>query len=349
VTRRLERRPEEPDAAAEREAAAVADPHPLLELQRGAGNAAVARMLAREPAADAPVQLFKPAPIPLGANPLLYAPKLTPEVEQAVDRWLTEQAPGFKVGMSSGTISMPEVIDLVRRKVPEAADASPEAIRARVNLIVGDVPATRGKPDLGGRQTQRAASVSNMFPTPPTSVTIGGSKTSLTVGISGAELKTAKDGAHVTAKADQEGAEAEVKKGDVKVGASGKWDGSEFGVKTEVAGVKFGGKVERKGESWKWSGGLVFQLSGEEVDELPDIGGVVAAAHSAISDSIGHLQGGGSPTDGYVTGRMAKIKPAIDAAGKVAGRGGKSGATLRVTASGEDGGFTAGVSLVIVF
>jgi hypothetical protein len=46
---------------------------------------------------------------------------------------------------------------------------------------------------------------------------------------------------------------------------------------------------------------------------------------------------------------MAKIRPAIDAAGKVAGRGGKSGATLRVTASGEDGGFTAGVSLVIVF
>jgi hypothetical protein len=46
---------------------------------------------------------------------------------------------------------------------------------------------------------------------------------------------------------------------------------------------------------------------------------------------------------------MGKIKPAVDAIGKVAARSGKSGATLRFTASGEDGGFTAGVSLVIVF
>ena len=46
---------------------------------------------------------------------------------------------------------------------------------------------------------------------------------------------------------------------------------------------------------------------------------------------------------------MGQIKPAIDAVGKVAARSGKSGATLRVSASGEDGGFTAGVSLVIVF
>jgi hypothetical protein len=61
------------------------------------------------------------------------------------------------------------------------------------------------------------------------------------------------------------------------------------------------------------------------------------------------VRGGGSPGDPYVTGRMGRIKPAIDALGKVAERSGKSGATLRVTASGEDGGFTAGVSLVIVF
>ena len=135
----------------------------------------------------------------------------------------------------------------------------------------------------------------------------------------------------------------------MKVGASAKWDGSSFAVKSEVAGVKFGGKVERKGEGWKWSGGLVFPLAGDQVDELPDIGGVVSAAHSALGESLGHLRSGGSPTDGFVTGRMGKIKPAIDAAGKVAARSGKSGATLRVTAAADDGGYTAGVSLVIVF
>jgi hypothetical protein len=297
-------------------------------------------VLAREP-----MQFTKPPPITLGPNPLLYAPSLSAEVEKAVDAWLTEQKPGFLASMLTGTISMPEVVDMVRRRVPLAADASPFAIQGRVYQIVGNVPATRGKPDLGGQQAQRAASIANSLPMPPTSVTIGASKTSLTIKIVGAELKTPGG----SLKADKEGAEAEIRKGPVKVGAEGKWDGGSFGLKTEVGGVKFGGKVERKGEGWKWSGGLVFQLAGDEVEELPDVGGVVSEAHGAIADSLGHLRNGGSPTDEYVTGRMGKIKPAVDAIGKVAARSGKSGATLRFTASGDDGGFTAGVSLVVVF
>jgi hypothetical protein len=339
---------DETEAAARREPAKPAPPLPLLELQRSAGNAAVARMLAREPAPDAPVFIPLPPTVVFGApNPNLWKPQLTPDVEKAVDEFLTQQKPGILAAVSGGATSMPEVVDRVRRSVAVAANASPEGIRARVSIIVGEVPQTRGKNELGGKKAAREASISNMFPTPPTSVTVGGSQTSLTVRIAEAELKTAKDGTKVTAKADKEGAEAEVKKGDAKAGVSAKWDGSSFGVKTEVAGVKFGGKVERKGDSWKWTGGLVFQLSGDEVDELPDISGAVSGAHSALADSLGYLQGGGSPTDGYVTGRMGKIKPAIDAVGKVAGR--KPGATLRVTASGEDGGFTAGISLVIVF
>jgi hypothetical protein len=175
-------------------------------------------------------------------------------------------------------------------------------------------------------------------------VTVGGSQTSLTVGIKGAELKTGK----VTTTGDHEGGEVELKKGDVKVGASGKWDGSEFGLKTEVGGVKFESKVHRKGDGWGWSGGLTIPLSGEEVDELPDVSGAVSGAHAALAESLGYLQGGGSLTDGYVTGRMAKIKPAIDAAKNVAGRT-KPGATLRITGSAEGGGWTAGVALVITF
>jgi hypothetical protein len=282
-----------------------------------------------------------------GFNPFLtyQGPKLEPDVERAVDAWLTDQKTGIGIQIGRGATSVPEIVDQVRRHVPLAADAKAEAIRARMDLILGAVPATRTKPSLAGQKAEQEARISNLFPTPPTSVTFGGSQTSVTVGISGAELK-AQPG--ISAKADKEGAEAEVKKGDVKAGVSGKWDGSEFGVKTEVAGVKFGSKVQRKGDSWKWTGGLVFQLAGDEVDELPDISGAVSGAHTAIADSLGHLQGGGSLTDGYVTSRMGKIKPAIDAVGQVAGRS-KSGATLRVTASAEDGGFTAGVSLVIVF
>jgi hypothetical protein len=342
VTRRLRR---EDDTEAEREDAAARPPAPpaLLELQRSAGNAAVARVLAREPVS---MQFTQPAPTGIGVNPLLtYQPKLEPAVETAVDRFLAEQAPGIKVVMLEGRISMPEVVDRVRREVPEAANASPAAIRARVVEIVGAVPETQGKPSLGSRKAEQESRISNLFPIPPTSVTFGGSQTNVTIGISGAQLKTG----GATVKAGKEGPEVELKDGPAKVGVSGKWDGSEFGLKTEVGGVKFESKVHRKGEGWGWTGGLVIPISGDEVDELPDIGGAVGGAHAAITESLGHLQGGGSPTDGFVTDRMGKIKPAIDAVGKVAGRKGKSGATLRVTGSADGGGWTAGVSLVIVF
>jgi hypothetical protein len=346
VTRRIARRPDDPEAEAGRERAAQPPAPALLELQRSAGNAAVARVLARETAADSPLMFAKPPSVLGGPNTFLtYRPKLAPEVEQAVDRWLNQQAAGIKIVLLEGRISMPEVVDRIRRSVPEAAEASPEAIRSRVIEIVGVVPETRGRPDLGGRKAEQEARISNLFPTPPTSVTFGGSQTSVTVGISGAELKTGK----VTTKAGKEGGEAELKEGDVKVGVSGKWDGSEFALKTEVGGVKFDSKVHRKGDGWGWTGGLVIPLAGDEVDELPDVGAAVGGAHTAIAESLGHLQGGGSLGDGYVKERMGKIKPAIDAVGNVAGRKGKSGATLRITGSADGGGWSAGVSLVIVF
>ena len=348
----LRRTADVPDAQ-EREsapapAAGVSD---VLALQRSAGNAAVARVLAREPVADAPVA--NPIQLPgVGGdrNPFaVRAPDLAPDVERAVDAYLKNQKPGILAGVQAGTISMPEVIDQVRRSVPEAATAKAEAIGMRVGMIVGEVPWSRTKADLGGQKKQREASIANLFPKVPTSVDVGWSSTKITVSVSGAELKTVDDGAHITAKAGKEGAETEVKKGDVKAGVEGKWDGSAFGVKTEVGPVKFSGGVKRSGDKWSWSGGLTFQLAGDEVDELPDVGSAVIAANGALTDSVGHIMRGGSPTDSYVTGRMGQIKPAIDAAGKIAARSGKSGATLRITASGDDGGFTAGISLVIVF
>lgn len=348
MTWRLERRPDDPDAVSERVAAASAPAPPsLLDLQRSAGNAALARVLARQETGPVSLQFTQPAPVVGGLNPFLtyQGSKLAPDVERAVDAWLTEQKTGIGIQIGRGATSVPEIIDQVRRHVPLAADAKAEAIRARMDVILGPVPATRTTPSLAGQKAEQEARISNLFPTPPTSVTFGGSQTSVTVGISGAELK-AQPG--ITVKADKDGAGAELKKGDVKLGASGKWDGSEFGLKTEVGGVKFESKVHHKGDGWGWSGGLVIPLSGDEVDELPDVSAAVGGAHTAIAESLGHLQAGGSLTDGYVKDRMGKVKPAIDAAKNIAGRT-KPGATLRVTAGAEGGGWSAGVSLVIVF
>jgi hypothetical protein len=348
VTRRL-RREDDPEGEREESAPPPAPPA-LLELQRSAGNAAVARVLAREPAADSPLlprgPAFQVPGVQGGINPLLVPrTQLAPDVEKAVDAFLRMQAPGIRMSVQAGRISMPEVVDRVRRSVPEAANAPLEGIRSRVIDIVGVVPETQGKPDLGTHKAEQEARISNLFPTPPTSVTFGSSKTNVTIGIGDAAIKLGK----LTVKADKEGGSVQHKDGDLKVGVSGKWDGSEFGLKTDVGGIKFESKVKRKGDDWGWSGGIVIPIDGDEVDELPDIGAAVGGAHAAITESLGHIQGGGSPTDSFVTDRMGKVKPAIGAIGNVAGRKGKSGATLRLTGTADSGGWTAGVSLVIVF
>jgi hypothetical protein len=347
VTRPLQRRPDGTLEDPEQQQQAAPPPSPadrMLQLQQGAGNAALARVLAREPATDAPIQITAPGggvPSPWSIDPTKLLPQLKPEAKRAVDAYLERQSGAIK---SLGT-PMPILIDEIRRNVPEAADADAGAIRDRVYAIVPGVPATRAGASLGQKKAEQEASIANRFPKPPTSVTVGNAQTYVKVEIVSAELKTPV----IKAKVDKEGGEAEYEKGGAKVGVSGKWDGSEFGLKTEVGGIKFESKVHHKGEGWGWSGGLVIPLGGDEVDELPDVGAAVVGAHGAIGESLGHLQGGGSLTDGYVIERMSKIKPAIDAVSNVAGRKGKSGATLRITGSAEGGGWTAGVSLVIVF
>ena len=312
MTRPLQRRPDGTLEEPEQQAAPPPAPADrMLELQQGAGNAALARVLAREPAPGAPIQLTAPGvPSPWSINPAALLPQLKPEVKRAVDAYLERQSGAIR---AMGT-PMPILIDEIRRNVPEAADADPSAIKDRVYAIVPGVPASRAGASLGQKKAEQEASIANRFPKPPTSVTVGNAQTYVKVEIVSAELKAP----HVTVKADKEGGSAEYERGGAKVGVSGKWDGSEFGLKTEVHGVKFGGKIHKKNEGWGWSGGLVIPLWGDEVDEVPDVGGAVGAAHTALVESLGHLHGGGSPTDGYVTGRMAQIKPAIDALGEVA-------------------------------
>ena len=101
-------------------------------------------------------------------------------------------------------------------------------------------------------------------------------------------------------------------------------------------------------KGWTWSAGLVMPLWGPEIEVLPDLNKVVADAYGAIGESVAHIQGGGSPTDAYVTDRLAKIKPAMEAAQRTAKQSGPA-ATLRANVGGGAGGFSAGVTLTIEF
>jgi hypothetical protein len=337
MLRRSAHRPEEPSP--ERADGAVPPPSAsVLDLQRSAGNAAVSRVLARQPV-GAP--LAGPSLAPVWTPPTL--PLM---VEAAVDDWLKDQRAILTMDIAQGRVSMPEIVDRVRRSVSAAASASPEAIRWRVNAIYGAVPETRGKPTLGGQKAEMESKIANLFPKVPTSVTFGGGTQSLTLGINGAEIKLP----GTTYKATPGGPSVEIKEGEAKTTVSGSWDGKSFGIKTDVQGVKLEGKVKRDGEKWTWSAGLTLPLAGEEVDEYPDLEKVVTDTHAAVSETVGYVRGGGNPTDAYVRDRLGKIKPAIDAAGRVAKRASKPSATLRVTTSGDNtGGWMVGVSVVVEF
>lgn len=343
MTRRHAPRPDAGTARPATTSAATAPRgHDLLALQRRAGNSAVQSLVQRD-AAPGQVPSFS------AAGSLATLGQMSYKVTEAVDRWLESQRDDIRLDVMLGATSMPEVVDRIRRSVPEAADASPFGLEGRVVAVVGQVPAGRG-PGPAAQQAQLSAQLANLFSKVPTKVEVAIGPGELTVGITGAEFAVPNVG---KVSATPGGAEAEGKIGPVTVEGEGSWaeKSGGFGFKTSAGPVKLSGKVEvEEGWKWKWSGGFSLPLAGSAVGKLPDLSKAVYDANAAITGAARHVASGGSPTDPQVTGSLGKAKPALDALGKVADHGEKTGVSLGVTASGgQDGGWTAGVSLVIVF
>jgi hypothetical protein len=331
----------------------------ILALQRSAGNAAVSRaMLARAPT-DAPLlpgiaDPAKPSLVPgLGAS--LHFDEIPMSVQMPVDAYLDQHTADILEKVLAGTISVPEMVAELRQKVPQATSVSASSLAGlvrnhRFSNATLKIPEERAKVSAGGLTKQAEASIANALPSVPTSVSFSGAAGALTLSISGVQLKTKVGGAQLKVDAGKEGPSAEVKKGDVSAGASAKWDGTEFGLKTQVKDAKLDGKVSKDAtKGWSWSAGLVMPLWGSEIDVLPDLAKVVAEAQGAISESVAYIQGGGSPTDSYVTDRLAKIKPSIEAAERTAKKSKDPAATLRASVGGGAGGFSAGLTLTIEF
>jgi len=367
VTERVSRRrsdvPDEERVAEARASATTPPVASILALQRSAGNAAVARMLARAPL-DAPLlpgiaDPKKPLLPGLGGAPPLSSSmdELPAEVRTAVEAHLNALYGSYFQKSLEGTLSVPEVVAEVRQMVPQAASAPAAALEMlvrthRFSNANFEIPAQRKKIDSMGMTKQAEASIANALPSVPTSVFLSGAAGSLRLSISGAQVKTKIGGATVKVDAGREGAEAEVKKGDVSVGASAAWTGKEFAIKTDVKGAKLEGKVAKDDtKGWGWSASLVMPLLGDEIDVLPDLQKVVGEAHGAIAEVVTHVQGGGDPKDAFVAERLAKIKPAIDGAQRAAQKSKGPAATLRANVGGDfaGGGFSAGISLVVEF
>ena len=192
MTRPLQRRPDGTHRGAERGAARRAArrrraAERMLELQQGAGNAALARVLAREPAADAPIQRPGPAfPSPWEINPRKLLPQLKPEV--SAPSTPTSSARRASIRAIGHADAGPDRRDPPQR--PGGGRRRRPAIKDRVHAIVPGVPATRAGASLGQKKREQEASIANRFPKPPTSVTVGNAKTYVKVEIVSAELKT---------------------------------------------------------------------------------------------------------------------------------------------------------------
>lgn len=337
---------------------AAAPSDSILALQRSAGNAAVAQMLARDPVSDAPLA----SPVGAGRFPGINSPpimldELPMSVQMPVAAFLDEQYPNYVEKALAGTLSVPEVIAELRQRVPQAATVTASALAGLVRnhrfaSHSFKIPEERKKVDSTGLLKQAEAAIANALPSVPTSVTLGGPAGSLRLSISGVQIKTKIGGAAVKVDAAPGGAEAEVKKGDVSAGASAAWTGKEFAVKTDVKGAKLEGKVAKDdAKGWGWSASLTMPLVGAEIDVVPDLQKVVGEAHTAIAEVIAHIQGGGSPKDSYVTDRLSKIKPAIEGAQRAAQKSKGPAVTLRGNVGGDFGGgnFSAGVTLTVEF
>lgn len=329
----------------------------ILALQRSAGNAAVVRLLAREPSGT-PIMLpglNTPLTSSVSPPPIYLNDQVPMSVQMPVDAYLDNHTAEILERVLAGTISIPEMVAELRQKVPQAANISASSLAGLVGShkfsnATLKIPDSRGKVDAAGVTKQAEASIANSLPSIPTSVSLSGSAGVLTLSISGVQLKTATGGAHVTVDAGKDGPSVEVKKGELSAGASAKWDGTEFGIKTQIKDAKLDGKVTKDpAKGWTWSAGLVMPLWGSEIDVVPDLTKVVADAQGAISESVAYIQGGGSPKDSYVTDRLAKIKPAIEAAQRTAQQSKGPSATLRANVSGGAGGLTAGVTLTVEF
>jgi hypothetical protein len=333
--RRSARRPDEaPSPAADR----------ILRLQASAGNAAVARaILARElPALVPPIRVQE----------------MPADVAAKVAAYLQTMRLAIQLRKQDGTISMPEVVNLVRQNVPESLTATPFQIELVVtDTLQGDTPpASRAAQSADGRSAQLEASILNHLPKPPKELKLYAGPGSLSFSMSGVEA--AVKAGPVTATADKDGATVKVKEGGASVTGTASFQGDAFGLKAAVGGASFDASVHKDSatKQWsKWQASVKIPIAGgETVEERPpteEITESVMKAQAAIADVIAHLQAGGSPGDDFVKQKMGDIKPAIS---KVSGaveqrKGPKASVKLSVGSGDAKLGTYGMVSLVVEF
>lgn len=312
------RRKEGVDAGA---AAARRLQHPVLDLQRAAGNTAVTALLQR----DIPSGVAPSAPN-FNISPD-FVEKRDKEIQGKITAYLNAEKSKIQGRIVIGW-SMPEFVDLVRTQVPESVEIGPERV---AQIIRGwstemSIPEHRKPGDAAGAESELIATIKNSFSKIPTSVNVKKSGMFFQASLSGVEVGFG---------------EAEGDKLSVESGS-----GRDVGVNVVVGKTRFAAKVEpgKAGDPTHWEVNLSFPGD----DPMPLMGSLGQLFGSA-SSSIGHAAAdvrAGKATAGSLKGQWAPVKDAVSALSTIADH---QIVSLGLKVEGNGPAFSATATLTVTF
>jgi len=299
----------------------------VLHLQRSAGNRAVARLLARQEAAP-PAAGQQPWTFnPLQVDPLKAAQGLGTEgVAKNLSRaqmYVEREREKIEAYVKAGW-SMAELIDLVRKNVPEALDLLPDSIDGVIRTVIRLPIADHRRPDdRQGVKAELVARVRNASGKAPQDPKIENGWVHLSVG----------------------GIEAGVRKGDVEGQVEAGLD--KIGVKIGVGRVKVGAEIEppdHEGKA-KWT----LQLAVAEEDAVPameELGKATSEGVSSVTSMARSLASGKKVTEAEVRETFKNAKEAVE---KVSATAKAKGITFGIKAEGQGPDIRVQATLTIVF
>ena len=324
------------------------------DLQRTAGNRAVAGLLQRDPA-------------PLGFSP--FAPnihdlrgvrpaELAPDLQATVRAFVETRRVAIGERVGNGTISMPEVVQMVREGVEGAIGASPWAIEMVVVEVMGREvpPPTRRKRSAAGSESEISARIGNALGAAGRGLKVESRAGSLQLTMSGVVATTTVGGAKLTATGGPSGGELKAEGGGAEVTATAST--SSLGLSAKLDRAQFEAKVEKDDASgrWsKWSASLRVAVVGDDplddTADIPELQEAAVKAEAALRGVVAHLQAGGSPTDPRVKELMKDVKPAVEGVKRAVQTPKGPNVTIAGTVKGGDDklGTFAGVALIVEF
>lgn len=277
----------------------------LLQLQQSAGNAAVAGLLARQP-----VQIVPPTLPDIGIGPgggqtqAAALGKQDAETKKLIVKFLgDDRTKPLEQRLVKDDLSVPEIVDIVRRNVKEALTISPEDVARLVREWGAGLGVTfrehRDIRDKAGAARELVATIANA---------LGSIPTGLTVKRHGAFL-------HVSTGSLELG----YKKGEFEVKAESEW-GESIGVSTSIAGVSFAAKLEPpKGhEPVKWEAMISFPEDDSMVPLLGSLSTIFSEANTSMNGMARELTSGRRPSDALAKEKLEPVKKGVEAMSSIA-------------------------------